>query len=82
MKRYQVSPRTFPEALPTIEYDSSELVRLVNEKGKISFKGRMVSVGKGFRGYPVALRPTDKDGVWKIFFCNDSIAQVDFNSLN
>ena len=82
MKRYQVSPRTFPEALPTIEYDSSELVRLVNEKGKISFKGRMVSVGKGFRGYPVALRPTDKDGVWKIFFCNDSITQVDFNSLN
>jgi len=81
VRRYQVSPRNFPEFLPPIEYGNSDQVRTVDEKGKISFKGRKLSVGKGFRGYPVALRPTEKDGVWDVFFCCDSIAQIDFHSL-
>ena len=81
VRRYQVSPRNFPEFLPPIEYGNSDQVRTVDEKGKISFKGRKLSVGKGFRGYPVALRPTEKDGIWDVFFCCDSIAQIDFHSL-
>jgi len=82
VRRYQLSPRNFPESLPPIEYGDSDQVRIVDEKGKISFKGRRLSVGKGFRGYPVALRPTEKDGVWQVFFCCDSIAQIDLHSLH
>jgi transposase InsO family protein len=81
VRRYQVSPRDFPEVLPPIEYGDSDQVRIVDEKGKISFKGQKLSVGKGYRGYPVALRPTEKDGVWNVFFCCDSIAKFDFHSL-
>jgi len=39
-----------------------------DENGKISFKRRRLSVGKGFRGYPVTLRPTEKDEPWDVFF--------------
>lgn len=80
--RYQVSPRHFPERLPSIEYPSSDTVRIVDEKGKVSFKGWKISVGKGYRGYPVALRSTEKDGVWNVFFCCDSIAQFDIRASN
>jgi hypothetical protein len=32
---------------------------------------------KAFAGHPVALRPTDQDGLWEVFFCAQRIAQVD-----
>lgn len=82
VRRYQASPRVFPEILPPIQYENSDQVRTVDEKGKISFNGRRLSVGKGFRGYPVALRPTEKDGVWEVFFCCDSIAQINLHALH
>jgi transposase InsO family protein len=82
MQRYQASSRDFPEFLQPIEYGDSDQVRTVDQKGKVSFKGRRLSVGKGYRGYPVALRPTEIDGVWNVFFCCDSIAQLDFHSPN
>lgn len=81
IQRYRVSPRTFPESLPQIEYGSTDVIRMVSEKGRINFLGRRVSVGKGYRGLPVAVRPTENDGIWKVFFCCDSIAQIDFHSL-
>lgn len=80
VSRYQVSPRSFPELLPPIQYGSTDQVRTVDQKGKISFQGRRFSVGKGFYGYPVALRPTEKDGVWDIFFCSDSIAELNLHT--
>jgi transposase InsO family protein len=82
IRRYQPSPRSFPERLPVIEYASTDIVREVSDKGLIRFKGYRIPVGKGYRGYPVALRPTESDGVWNIFFCCDSIAQFDIRSAN
>jgi len=82
IRRYQVSPRRFPECLPAIEYADSDQVRIVDEKGRVRFKGRKLSVGKGYHGYPVALRPTEKDGVWNVFFCCDSIAQLNLHIPN
>ena len=75
--RYQVSHRPLPEAIQPPEYDLSDLVRRVQDKGAISFKGRNFKVSNAFRGYPVALRPTPIDGVWDIFFYSFAIAQVD-----
>ena len=82
IRRYQISPRRFPESLPSIEYGDSDHVRIVDEKGRIQFRGQRCLVGKGYRGYPVALRPTEIDGVWNVFFCCDSIAQMNFLALN
>ena len=77
--RYTVSPRSFPEALPTIEYGDDDQVRTVDVNGRISFKGRTCLVGKAFRGKRVALRPTSTDGAWTVFFSTQSITTVDLN---
>ena len=74
--RYQVSPRTFPEVLPAIEYGPGDVVRKVQDQGKISFQNRDFRVGKAFRGYPVALRPTLQDGVFTVHFCSHQIAEI------
>jgi len=75
--RYHVSPRSFPEQLPAIEYGSQDKVRRVQAQGEISFQGHSFRVSKAFRGYPVALRATSRDGLWEVFFLSHRIAQLD-----
>jgi len=74
--RYQVSPRSFPEVLPPIEYGPGDVVRKVQDQGKISFQNRDFRIGKAFRGYPVALRPSLQDGVFIVHFCSHQIAEI------
>ncbi len=80
--RYQVSWRSFPEVLPEIEYGPEDQVRLVQDKGRISFHGRQFNISKAFKGYPVALRPTLEDGVWDVYFVTHHISQIDLNYPN
>ena len=75
--RYQISTRSFPEVLPSIDYGSDAIVRKVQDHGRISFHCRVFRLSKAFRGYPVALRPTLTDGVWEVYFCAHRIAQID-----
>ena len=75
--RYQVSHKPFPQTLQPPEYGPSDLVRRVQDKGEVSFKGRTFKVSNAFRGHPVALRPTSNDGVWDVFFYTSTIAQLD-----
>ena len=77
--RYTISPRSFPQVLPIIEYDSDDQVRTVDVNGRISFMGGAFRVGKAFRGKQVALRPTSTDGVWTVFFSIQPIATIDMN---
>ena len=77
--RYTPSLRSFPQALPIIEYDSDDQVRTVDVNGRISFMGRLFRVGKAFRGKQVALRPTSTDGVWNVFFSIQLIASIDLS---
>lgn len=75
--RYRPSPRAFPETLPDIEYGPRDIVRRVADKGIISYQGRQWRVSKAFKGYPVALRPTDQDGCLDVYFCQQRIARID-----
>ena len=75
--RYHVSHKAFPETLGPPQYGPGDLVRRVQDKGEISFKGRTFKVGKSFKGFSVALRPTTTDGVWNVFFYSRPITQVD-----
>ena len=78
--RYQVSVRRFPEQLTPIEYDSGDIVRKVNGKGQLQYRGHYYSVGKAFYGYPVAVRATNQDGVFHVMFCHQKIAEIDLHS--
>jgi transposase InsO family protein len=75
--RYRPSARSMPEHLAPIEYAPHDQVRKVQQQGWITFKGRDLKLPKAFAGYPVALRATDEEGTWEVFFCAQRIAQVD-----
>ena len=75
--RYHVSPRPFPEVLPPIEYSSDDLVRKAQDKGRIFFLGKTFVIGKAFRGYPLALRPTLDEYIWKVFFGHHNVSTID-----
>jgi transposase InsO family protein len=80
--RYQVSARSFPEVLPSIEYGPNDYVRKVQQDGKISYHNREYRISKAFRGQYVALRPTTFDDVFDVFFCNQKISQLDLRNHN
>ena len=75
--RYRSSPRSMPSTLPAIEYDSADGVRMVQQGGLFSYRGQTYRLCKAFRGYPIALRPTDRDGELAIWFCTQRIAYLD-----
>ena len=79
-KRYQPSPRTFPEALPAPRYGPGDQVRKVQQGGLVSYRGREFRVGPAFTGHPVALRPADADGLVAVFFCHQRVANIDLHS--
>lgn len=74
--RYQPSPRPFPEQLPPILYDAGVAVRKVDQSGKIYFRNQVFRVGKAFRYNPVALVPTEPDGSFEVYFCQQKIAKI------
>jgi transposase InsO family protein len=80
--RYQPSSRRFPENLPPVLYDIHDIVRKVDASGKISFQNRALRVGKAFRYNPVALRPTDMDGEYDVFFCDQKVAHFNLQEDN
>lgn len=79
---YQPSPRPFPDALPPILYDTGEIVRKVDEAGKISFHNHIFRVGKAFRYNPVALRPGQQDGTYEVFYCQQKVAEISLREHN
>jgi transposase InsO family protein len=79
--RYRISPREFPQIVPLPEYDSTDQVRLVDGRGNISFRGKRFLICKGFRGFNVALRATQSDGVFNVFFFSQKVAEINLRLL-
>jgi transposase InsO family protein len=75
--RYSSSRRSYPESLPPIEYNQSDLVRVVRPNGMVSAWRHDFYVSQAFAGQTVALRPTGPDGIWDIYFCNKAVRTVD-----
>jgi transposase InsO family protein len=80
--RYKVSQRPYPEILPYIEYGPNDHVRKVQAKGEISFKGKAFCISKALRGYPVALRQTNIDGRYSVYFCHQKLKELDLGNAN
>ena len=80
--RYRVSPLTFPETLPPIEYPPGLETRKVQSNGWFSYRGREFRVTEALRGYPIALRPVPEgDSQRDVLFCHQVIARIDLNAV-
>lgn len=79
-RHYQPSRRVLPETLPPIEYVPGEIVRKVQAKGELFYRGKVFRIPKALRGYPVALRPTQHDGILSIYFCHTQVADIDLRN--
>ena len=75
-KCYRISERKYPEEFKEIEYSPSDLVRKIQFGGIVYFRNREFKVGKAFTGQRVALRETDKDGKYNVYFCNQKISKI------
>jgi transposase InsO family protein len=80
--RYRCSVRAFPETLPELAYGPGDVVRKVQDRGVIHFRGREGKVSTAFRGLPVALRATTTDGLWEVYFGVHRIASFDLRTQN
>lgn len=76
-ERYKYSLHKYPNILPAIEYDGSMMIRKVQQKGIISFKGKEYRVGMAFYGNPVGLKETDEDGIFDVYFCHQRVVKID-----
>lgn len=81
ISRYRPSDRSYPETLPAIEYGPDDLVRKVQSKGEIYFKGKVFRVAGALQGYPVAVRPTSIDGNYTVHFCQRKLKEISLNEL-
>jgi hypothetical protein len=81
-RRYQPSPRSYPEQLRPVLYDSNDIIRKVDDKGKVSFRNRAFRVGRAFCYQPVAIRPTETDGEFDIYYCKQPVAKISFRDEN
>jgi transposase InsO family protein len=80
-QHYQPSQLPFPEVLPPVEYDDSQIVRKVQSRGIIYFMNREFRVGKALQGQPVRLCSTEVDGCFDVFFCTTKVDQINFAVL-
>lgn len=75
--RYCPSKRTFPETLHPIIYQLGAMLRRVDMKGCISFKGRTYRVGRTLWKHTVEIRPTEEDGVLDVYFSHQKVETID-----
>lgn len=80
--RYRPSSRAFPEVMPTIEYSPDDIVRKVDNFGRVSFQGRKIRVTKALKGEHIAFRPTNEDGKYKTYYVRQMIKNVNLKELD
>lgn len=80
--RYAPSPRDYHEQIQPFDYAPGDHLRIVQKNGWISLKNRYLRVPRAFIGKIMALRPTNQDGVYDLFFRHQLIKTVDLNALD
>lgn len=62
-------------------YGPHDIVRRVQQGGRVSLLGRVVRVSKRFRGKDVAFRPTGREGVFDVLLGEEIIATLDVRAV-
>lgn len=79
--RYRPSPRSYPEALPPIEYGPDDTVYRVPPNGWLRIAKRRIKVSNALTGLPIAVRPrANQDGVLDVYFCHQRFMQMDLRN--
>lgn len=78
---FQPSLRPFPATLPPIIYEPDDFLRIVDISGRVYFQNQKIRIGKGLRNQVIALRPTNKDGIFNVFFCKTLIRVIDLHKV-
>ena len=79
---YQPSSRPFTGILPSIQYETEDILRKTDCLGRVQFQGHRFRVGKAFANSLVALRPTQIQGIFKVLFFCQKIAQINLLADN
>jgi len=79
-ERFRVSDIAFPERIPEIKYSPGDMIRKVSNIGQICFKGRRWRVGKGLKGFPVAVREVE-DGIFNVVYVRQILLRINFCPL-
>lgn len=74
--RNKPSPRPFPDILPSIVYQFQGNLRKTDDRCAFCFQDRRFCLGEAFPKSEVVLRPTAKDGVFDVFFCQQKVAKI------
>jgi transposase InsO family protein len=78
---YSVSPRAYPERVPTPQYDSTMLVRHVRPHGAFSWRHQDVFLSETLAGEAIALQPVN-ERYYRIYFASFPIAQFDSHTCH
>lgn len=78
--RYAASPREYREMIPSFEYAPGDALRRVQGGGRINFDGCETRVPKAFAGREIALRASNQDGLYEVFYRHQRIARLDFRA--
>jgi transposase InsO family protein len=78
--RYRSSPRRFSSTVEPFEYGPHDIVRRVDAAARISFAGRRLKASKALVGKHVAIRPTDRDGMFDLMFRHVTVKSIDFHN--
>jgi len=69
----QSASRPYLEQILPHEYAPHEIIRRVQERGRVSMFGQIVRVPRVLRGKDIAFRPTSRDGHFEVYFRSQKI---------
>jgi transposase InsO family protein len=79
--RYRPSVRSYNPIVGPFEYGPDDIVRSVDVAANISFRGRRLKASKALVGKYIAIRPTERDGVFDLIFRHVTVKSIDFHNL-
>jgi transposase InsO family protein len=78
-ERYRPSARAFKPEVEPFEYPADDTVRSVDVNGRFSFGDRRFKASKALSGKRIALRPTERGGVFHLVFRDVLLRDLDLN---
>jgi hypothetical protein len=78
----RIATRPYLDEIAPFEYEPHDIVRRVQERGRISLFGRIVRVAKCFRAKDVAFRPTPQEGMLDVLFRAQKITTIKVRSVS